>query len=143
MSPTSKQQQPGSGQTVLVLDDEADVRKLVAAMLTSQGYNVLTADNGDHAIQSFRKSKHPVDLLLLDVVSPGLAGPTVAERLAALQPGLRVMFMSGYAATSVVQRYVVEMGYALLLKPFTPDELARKVREVLEAPPVAAAAAAR
>lgn len=137
------QQHPGAGKTVLVLDDEADVRKLVAAMLTGDGYNVLTADNGDNAIKAFKKSKHPVDLLLLDVVSPGLAGPMVADRLAELEPGLRVMFMSGYDGTSVVRRYVVEEGYALLSKPFTPDQLARKVREVLDAPPVHAAAAAR
>ena len=137
------QQHPGAGKTVLVLDDEPDVRKLVAATLTSQGYNVLTADNGDNAIKAFRKSKQPVDLLLLDVVSPGLAGPTVADRLAELRPGLRVMFMSGYGSTSVVQRYVVEKGYALLAKPFTPDQLAMKVREVMDSPPVHAAAAAR
>jgi len=121
-----------TGKTVLVLDDEPDVRKLVSAILTSHGYTVLTAENGENAIKTFKKKKQPVDLLLLDVVSPGLPGPVVAERLAGLQPGLRVLFMSGYDATSVVRRYVVEKGFALLKKPFTPDELAKKVREVLE-----------
>jgi DNA-binding NtrC family response regulator len=121
-----------TGKTVLVLDDEPDVRKVVSAMLTSNGYTVLTANSGENAIKIFKKRKQPVDLLLLDVVSPGLAGPVVAERLAGLQPGLRVLFMSGYDATSVVRRYVVEKGFALLKKPFTADELAKKVREVLE-----------
>jgi two-component system, cell cycle sensor histidine kinase and response regulator CckA len=121
-----------TGKTVLVLDDEPDVRKLVSAILTSHGYTVLTADNGENAIKTFKKRKQPVDLLLLDVVSPGLPGPVVAERLAGLQPGLRVLFMSGYDDTSVVRRYVVEKGFALLKKPFTPDELAKKVRDVLE-----------
>jgi len=121
--------------TILVLDDEADVRKMVAAMLTGNGYKVLTAENGDNAIKAFKKSKQPIDLLLLDVVSPGLSGPMVADRIAELQPGLRVLFMSGYGSTNVVQRYVVEKGYALLTKPFTEPQLAKKVREVLEGQP--------
>ena len=121
--------------TILVLDDEADLRKMVAAMLTSNGYKVLTAENGDNAIKAFKKSKQPIDLLLLDVVSPGMSGPMVADRIAELQPGLRVLFMSGYGSTNVVQRYVVEKGYALLTKPFTEPQLAKKVREVLEAQP--------
>src|ERR1700694_4355743 len=133
------QQQSGAGKTILVLDDEADVRKLVAAMLTSNGYKVLTADNGDNAIKAFRRSKQPVDMLLLDVVSPGLSGPMVAERIGEIQPGLRVLFMSGYDNTNVVQRYVVEKGYALLPKPFTMDQLSKKVREVMDSPPPAAA----
>jgi len=121
--------------TILVLDDEAEVRKMVAAMLTGNGYKVLTAENGDNAIKAFKKSKQPIDLLLLDVVSPGLSGPMVADRIAELQPGLRVLFMSGYGSTNVVQRYVVEKGYALLTKPFTEPQLAKKVREVLEGQP--------
>jgi len=73
---------------------------------------------------------------LLDVVSPGLSGPMVADRIAELQPnGLRVLFMSGYDNTNVVQRYVVEKGYALLTKPFTMDQLSKKVRDVLSSPP--------
>jgi len=128
-------QPSAAGRTILVLDDEADVRKMVAAMLTSNGYKVLTAENGDNAIKAFKKSKQPIDLLLLDVVSPGLSGPMVADRIAELQPGLRVLFMSGYGSTNVVQRYVVEKGYALLPKPFTEPQLAKKVREALETQP--------
>src|SRR5439155_17358693 len=132
------QQQPGTGKMILILDDEADVRKLVAAVLTRNGYKVVTADNGDNAIKAHKRSKHPVDLLLLDVVSPGLSGPMVADRIVESQPGTRVLFMSGYDHTNVVQRYVVEKGYALLTKPFTPEQLAKKVREVMDAPaPVA------
>ena len=129
------QKPPANGKTILVLDDEADVRKLVNVMLTRNGYKVLIADSGNNAIKTFQKRKQPVDLLLLDVVSPGMSGPMVADRLAELQPGLRVIFMSGYGGTSVVQRYVVEKGYALLKKPFTMDQLSQKVREVLESPP--------
>ena len=123
-----------TNKTVLVLDDEPDVRKLVSAMLISDGFTVLTADSGEHAIKIFKKHTQPVDLLLLDVVSPGLSGPAVADRLTELQPGLRVVFMSGYGHTSVVRRYVVEKGFALLKKPFTADQLTKKVREVMESP---------
>jgi DNA-binding NtrC family response regulator len=126
-------QPAGPSKTILVLEDEADVRKLVATMLSSNGYKVLTADNGESAIKAFRRSKQPIDLVLLDVVSPGLSGPMVAGRLAELQPGLRVLFMSGYGDTNVVQRYVVEKGCALLTKPFTEQQLTKKVREVLNA----------
>jgi two-component system, cell cycle sensor histidine kinase and response regulator CckA len=129
-----------TGKTVLVLDDEPEIRKLVSAMLASNGYTVLTADGGENAIKTFQKSNHPVDLLLLDVVSPGLCGPMVADRIAELQPGIRVLFMSGYKDTSVVQRYVVEQGFALLTKPFTAAQLGKKVREVLEPAPAVAAA---
>jgi len=135
--PTSRGplQPSGAGQTILVLDDEPDVRKLVATMLSSNGYKVLTADNGERAIKAFKKSRLPVDLVLLDVVAPGLSGPMVADRLTELQPGLRVLYMSGYDNTNVVQRYVVEKGHALLTKPFTEHQLAKKVREVLNAAP--------
>jgi len=123
----------GAGKTILVLEDEPDVRKLIATMLANNGYKVLTAANGESAIKMFKRSKHPVDLVLLDVVSPGMSGPMVADRLTELQPELRVLYMSGYHSTAVVQRYVVDEGHALLTKPFSERQLANKVREVLRA----------
>jgi CheY-like chemotaxis protein len=121
--------------TILVVDDEPEVRKLVGAMVSRQGYNVLTADSGDHALTVVKHQKHPIDLLLTDVVAPGMSGPMLADKLVEQQPGLRVLFMSGYDNTQVVQRYVVEKGHALLHKPFTVEQLARKVAEVLAARP--------
>ncbi len=121
----------GAGKTILVLEDEPDVRKLVASMLAGHGYKVLTAPNGESAIKMFKRTRQPVDLVLLDVVAPGLSGPMVAERLTQLQPGLRVLYMSGYNSTNVVQRYVVDQGHALLAKPFSERQLANKVREML------------
>ena len=118
-------------QTILVVDDEPEVRKLVGAMVSRQGYNVLTADSGEHALNLFKKHK-PIDLLLTDVVAPGMSGPMIADKLTELQPGLRVLYMSGYDNTQVVQRYVVEKGHALLHKPFTVDQLTRKVQEVMD-----------
>jgi DNA-binding NtrC family response regulator len=117
--------------TVLVVDDEPEIRKLVAAMLIRQGYRILTADSGENAIRLFRNNPG-VDLLLTDVVSPGLSGPMIADQIAALNPLIKVMFMSGYDNTQVVQRYVVEKGYSLLIKPFTMEQLVERVRQVLE-----------
>ena len=117
--------------TVLVVDDEPDIRKLVTAMLTRNGYRVLTADTGENALRLFRN--HPdVELLLTDVVAPGMSGPMIADQVAALKPDIKVLFMSGYDGTQVVQRYVVEKGYSLLIEPFTMEQLEAKVRTVIE-----------
>lgn len=117
--------------TILVVDDEPEIRKLVSAMVTSKGYNVLTADSGEHALTLARNHKTHIDLLLTDVVAPGMSGPMLADKLVEQRPDLKVLFMSGYDNTNVVQRYVVEKGHALLHKPFTVEELGRKVAELL------------
>ncbi len=116
--------------TVLVVDDEPEVRKLVSAMLVKSGYDVLTADTGENAVR-LSKSNPDISLLLTDVVYPGMSGPMIADQIASLKPGIKVLFMSGYDNSQVVQRYVVEKGYALLVKPFTMEQLANKIREVL------------
>jgi two-component system cell cycle sensor histidine kinase/response regulator CckA len=116
--------------TVLVVDDEPEVRKLVAAMLVRNGYKVLSADTGENAIRLFRNNPD-TELLLTDVVAPGMSGPMIADEIAALKPGIKVLFMSGYDGTQVVQRYVIEKGYSLLVKPFNVEQLERKVRGVL------------
>jgi CheY-like chemotaxis protein len=115
---------------VLVVDDEPEIRKLVTAMLARNGYRVLSADSGENALKLFR-SNPDTDLLLTDVVSPGMSGPMIADQVAALKPDIKVLFMSGYDGTQVVQRYVVEKGYSLLTKPFTMEQLEAKVRAVL------------
>src|SRR5580704_17852135 len=114
---------------VLVVDDEPEVRKLVAAMLVRNGYRIISADTGQNAIRLF-KNNPDTDLLLTDVVAPGMSGPMIADEIAALKPGIKVLFMSGYDGTQVVQRYVVERGYSLLIKPFTLEQLEQKVRAV-------------
>jgi CheY-like chemotaxis protein len=116
--------------TILLVDDEPGVLKLVATMLAGSGYRVLTADSGEHAIRLF-KSNPDADLLLTDVVAPGMSGPMIADQIAALKPEIKVLFMSGYDGTQAVQRLVVEKGYSLLVKPFTMDELGRKIDSVL------------
>ena len=119
-------------QTILVVDDEPEIRKLVTAMLTRNGYRVLTADSGENAVRLFRNNPG-VDLLLTDVVAPGMSGPMIADQIAQMRPDIKVVFMSGYDGTQVVQRYVVEKGYSLLIKPFTMEQLGTMVAEVLGA----------
>ena len=116
--------------TILVVDDEPEMRKLVAAMLTRKGYRVLSADTGENAIRLFQANPD-TDLLLTDVVAPGMSGPMIAEKISALKPDIKVLFMSGYDGTQVVQRYVVEKGYSLLIKPFTMEQLETKILAVL------------
>ncbi|HVW87403.1 MAG TPA: response regulator [Bryobacteraceae bacterium] len=118
------------GKTILVVDDEPEIRKLVTAMLTRNGYRILTADTGENAVRLFRNNPG-IELLLTDVVAPGMSGPMIADEIAAMKPDIKVLFMSGYDSTQVVQRYVVEKGYSLLVKPFTMEELEQKVRDVL------------
>ena len=125
------------GKTILVVDDEPEIRKLVGAMVGQLGYNVLTADSGEHALTLYRHHS-PLELLITDVVAPGMSGPMLADKLSAQQPGLRVLFISGYDNTHVVQKYVVEKGHALLAKPFTVAELKAKVKELLSAEPARA-----
>src|SRR5690242_6527841 len=115
---------------ILVVDDEPDVRKLVGAMVGNFGYEVLTADSGEHALTLYR-NHGPIELLITDVVAPGMSGPMLADKLTELQPDLKVLYISGYDNTTVVQKYVVERGHQLLAKPFTVDQIKTKVRELL------------
>jgi two-component system cell cycle sensor histidine kinase/response regulator CckA len=125
-----------NNKTVLVVDDEPEIRKLVGAMLSQFGYEVLTADSGEHALTLFRKHGQPIELLITDVVAPGMSGPMLADKLAALQPDLKVLYISGYDHTQVVRKYVVEKGHALLAKPFSVESLRQKMESLLrpEAP---------
>jgi DNA-binding NtrC family response regulator len=116
--------------TILVVDDEPEIRKLVAAMLTRNGYRVLSADSGDNAIKLLETNPE-IDLLLSDVVAPGMSGPMIAEQIVALRPDVKVLFMTGYDGTQIVRRFVVDKGYSLIVKPFTMDQLASSIRAIL------------
>ncbi|MDE3195862.1 MAG: response regulator [Acidobacteriota bacterium] len=118
--------------TVLVVDDESDVLRLVEAILSERGHRVLLARGAENAIRTFeRLNPHP-DMILTDVVMPGMSGPMLIDHLLTLQPDLRVLFMSGYDDRQVVQRYVIEKGFALIAKPFTLQGLADAVEKVLD-----------
>jgi two-component system, cell cycle sensor histidine kinase and response regulator CckA len=117
--------------TILAVDDDRAVLGFVEEALRSAGYRVLLADGGRAAIQTFESSIDPVHLLLTDVIMPDLTGPVVAERLRAVQPDLRVLFISGFHDADLVQRFVTRKGFTLLPKPFTVDALLRVVKESL------------
>jgi PAS domain S-box-containing protein len=118
-------------ETIMVVEDDAAVRDLVRLMLEANGYEVLTVQDGDEAERLCQASA--VDLLLTDVVMPGVSGRALAERLGELSPGMRILFMSGYSDEAVHRHGVLGESAAFLEKPFTERALARKVREVLDA----------
>jgi two-component system, cell cycle sensor histidine kinase and response regulator CckA len=118
-------------QSILVVEDEPTILRLVSLMLETKGYRVLAAAGGEQALRIFAEDPE-VDLLLTDVVAPGMSGPMIADQITAQRPGIKVLFMTGYDATHVVQRYVVEQGCSLIRKPFTLDQLLTKISTVLE-----------
>lgn len=120
-----------SKRTVLVIDDEPDVVRLIQSILSEEGYQVLTATNAESAIKTFENLENPPDLVLTDVVMPGMSGPMLIDRLLGMQPSLRVLFMSGFDDRQVVQRYVVEKGFRLIPKPFTIKKLRATIEAVL------------
>jgi PAS domain S-box-containing protein len=125
---------PSAGrETVLVVEDQEEVRSLVVEILTMQGYNVLKASGGEEALRICRTARKPIDLLLTDMVMPGMGGRELAERMMRTSPGLKVILMSGYTEDGVVQWGTVIQGMEFLQKPFSVDTLARKVRKVLDA----------
>ena len=120
-------------ETIVVVEDDPSVRELVRLMLDGCGYEILSAPDADSAARLC--SEHPggVDLLLTDVVMPDVGGRVLAERLTALFPGLRVLFMSGYSDEAVFRHGIIRPDTAFIEKPFSQAALARKVREVLDA----------
>ena len=118
------------------MDDEQDILTFVQSALQRVGYAVVLAHSGDTALELFEKMQVQIDLLLTDVVMPGMSGPMLVDRLLALQPSLPVLFMSGYDDRQVVQRYVLKEGFALLPKPFTLEALTEKLHDLIPLAPV-------
>ena len=124
---------PAPGQeTVLLVEDEDMVRGLTRRILAMHGYTVLEARHGADALEVAARHAGPIHLLLTDVVMPQMGGRLLADRLAVTRPQMRVLFMSGYIDDAVTRHGILETETAFLPKPFTPDGLARKVREVLD-----------
>src|SRR5689334_19075458 len=117
--------------TILAVDDDLSVLGMLENALSEAGYRVIPANGGWSAVEAFEKSSHPIDLLLTDVIMPDLTGPVLAERLRARQPGLPVLFISGFHDADLVQRFAGDKGFSVLSKPFTVDGLLREVRESL------------
>lgn len=118
-------------ETVLVVEDEDLVRKVVARILTRAGYRVFIASGGEEALAICEESGGAIDLLLTDVVMPGMGGKELGMRVAAQYPDVRILYMTGYTDDDVLRRGILDEGRALILKPFPPDDLLRRIRAVL------------
>jgi len=121
----------GGEETVLVAEDQPEVRRLALRILKSNGYRLLEASSGLEALELSRRHPGPIDLLLTDVVMPEMTGRELADRLRESRPGIKVLYVSGYTADIIGREGVLDQGVDYLPKPFTPAQLAVKLREVL------------
>jgi two-component system cell cycle sensor histidine kinase/response regulator CckA len=123
---------PKGSETILVVDDEEGVRQVVCAVLRSNGYDVLEANNGTTALAAYEKNGHKIDIVLADIVMPQMDGLVLGHELNTRAPGLKILYMSGYRDMAA-NGAAGEPSKPFLHKPFTPDALLSKVREVLDA----------
>jgi CheY-like chemotaxis protein len=122
----------GGRETILIAEDEPDLRELTRIFLESYGYRVLEASSADKAIQTAEIFAEPIHLLLTDVIMPGMSGRQLAEKILSKRPETKIVYMTGYTDDMVMQHKVLEPGVQLLQKPFTKVELATKVRATLD-----------
>lgn len=124
--------QAANAETILLVEDDDQIRNLAYAALTATGYTVLPAANGEAALRVVTEHAGQIDLLVSDVVMPGMNGRQLSDHLLAMRPGLKVLFVSGYPAAELAPRGILAPGITLLPKPYTPDILQAKVREMLD-----------
>ncbi|HEX4439786.1 MAG TPA: PAS domain S-box protein [Thermoanaerobaculia bacterium] len=130
--------EPARGtETILLVEDESAVRDLTRRCLESSGYTVLPAGSAEEALDALSRYRGSLDLLVTDVIMPGASGPELSRRLISDRPDLRVLFVSGYTDETIASQRLLASGASFLQKPFTPEALARKVRDVLDRPAIA------
>jgi len=125
---------PRGSETILLVEDEDEVRALAREVLEQSGYTVLAASGPAEALGIVERHADPIHLILTDVVMPHMSGPQLVKDIAPLRPGIKVLYMSGYTADAIAQHGILDPGTSLLQKPFVAHALARKVREVLDTP---------
>jgi two-component system, cell cycle sensor histidine kinase and response regulator CckA len=123
--------QPRAAGTVLVVEDELAVRRLASRVLRARGYRVLEASNGADALRLVDRHGGPLDLVLTDIIMPGLSGPALVERLLHGEPDLKVLYITGYSEEAIREHGLLPAGGALLEKPFTAHQLAERVHAAL------------
>ena len=128
----------GGTETVMVVEDADNLRQLAREILSEQGYNVVEARSGREAVALLETDARRFDLLLTDLVMPGMSGRELADRAASVRPGIKVLFMSGYTDDALGNHGALDPGMSLIEKPFTVDVLLHRVRETLDAEPAAA-----
>jgi two-component system, cell cycle sensor histidine kinase and response regulator CckA len=121
-------------ETILLVEDDDAVRAVTRRALTRFGYSVLPAAGGDEALELAREHPDEIELLLTDIMMPGRNGVEVAQEIVEVRPHIRVFYMSGYADQDLVRQGLLKPGTRFLQKPFTPQELAERVREILGPP---------
>ena len=133
--PAAVRASPQGSESILLVEDEELVRRLAHKILEGHGYDVMVAGSGKAALQLVGVGEGRLDLLVTDVVMPGMSGRQLAEQLRVRQPGLKVLYLSGYTDDAIVRHGVLEQEVFFLQKPFSPDALLRKVRGVLDSAP--------
>jgi len=130
--PPVMQAAPFGSETLLVVEDDDMVRRVAVRILRDQGYVVHDTGDPVEALAVFERLGGAIDLLVTDVVMAGMSGKELANQLRARRPALKVLYTSGYTENTIVHHGVVDVGVNFLEKPYVPDELARRVREVLD-----------
>jgi CheY-like chemotaxis protein len=120
------------GETVLVIEDEADLRSMIVRALARRDYHVLEARTGEEALELVEKQKAEVQLLITDIVMPGMRGTEAAQRLASLLPDLKILYMSGYTDNAMFHQKLLEAGTIFLQKPFSVSALEERVQKALD-----------
>ena len=119
-------------ETVLLVEDDSSVRAFAARALRGQGYKVLEASNGKEALQTAQEFTGEIHLILTDVVMPEMSGKELASQIEAARPGIKALFVSGFTSNAIIHHWVLDSSVFFLQKPFTADDLAHKVREVID-----------
>ncbi len=121
-------------ETILLVEDQPALRELMQTILERQGYRVLSAESPTQALEKAKSSAGAIHLLVTDVIMPGMNGRSLAEELRSTRPQMKVLFISGYTDDMVLQHGQLEVGMGFLPKPFSPETLGHKIREVLDRP---------
>ena len=120
------------GATLLIVEDNVSMCDMISEILEIESYKVFKANNSDEAISLYTKHHNEIDIVLTDVIMPGMSGKIMVEQLQKINPQLKVLFMSGYTDNSIVHLGVLDDGVSFIQKPFMVDELTKKISEVLE-----------